>query len=83
LQRIVQVEISGSTAPRAHGQIAGQVRLGAGREGGHLFMPDTDPLNLALATDRIGQPVEAVANDTVDPLLHPLRLGFGLGAVPS
>ena len=48
-------------------------------------MPDRNPLDLALATKRIGQPVEAVAHNAIDPLysschkdLHEL-LGNGSG----
>ena len=31
-------------------------------------MADVDPFDLPLATDRIGDPVEAIANDAVDAL---------------
>ena len=44
------------------------MRLGARREGGDLLVPDMHPLDLALAADRVGQPVQAVADDAVDPL---------------
>jgi hypothetical protein len=43
------------------------MRLGAGREGGDLLMPYMHPLDLALAPQSIGQPVEAVSDDAVDP----------------
>ena len=44
------------------------MRLGTGREGRDLLVSDVDPLDLALSSQRIGQPVEAVADDAVDPL---------------
>jgi hypothetical protein len=42
------------------------MRLGAGREGGDLFMADVNPLDLALSSQRVGTPIEAVADDAVD-----------------
>lgn len=44
------------------------MHLGTRREGRDLHMPDMDPLDLALAPQRIGQPVQAVADDAVDTL---------------
>jgi hypothetical protein len=44
------------------------VCLGASREGGDLFVPHMHPLNLALAADGVGQTVQAVADDSIDPL---------------
>jgi hypothetical protein len=42
----------------------------------HLFVADVDPLDLALASQRIGRPVQAVADDAVDPLDPGRREGF-------
>ena len=53
------------------------MRLGAGREGGDLLVPDMDPLDLALPAERVGQPVQAVADDAVDPLDAGCGEGFG------
>ena len=44
------------------------MRLGSGGEGGNLLVPDMQPLDFALPADRIGQAVQAVANDAVDAL---------------
>ena len=44
------------------------MRLGTRREGRDLLVPDVDPLDLALAPQRVGQPIQAVADDAVDPL---------------
>ena len=43
------------------------MRLGAGGERCHLLMPDMNPFDLALAAQRVGQPVETVADDAVNP----------------
>src|SRR5262249_966249 len=55
------------TASRADGKLTRQMRLGAGRERGDLLMPNVDPLDHALATHCIGQTIEAVAYDAIDP----------------
>jgi hypothetical protein len=52
------------------------MRLGAGREGGDLFMADVNPLDLALSSQRVGQPIEAVADNAVDSLDAGRRKGF-------
>ena len=44
------------------------MRLGAGREGGDLLVADMNPLDLPLAADRVGQAVQAVADDAVNSL---------------
>jgi hypothetical protein len=67
-QAVDQVQVSWPAASGADRELSRQMRLGAGRKGGDLLVPDMDPFDLALASDRVGQPVEAVANDAVDPL---------------
>ena len=67
-QAIDQVEIAGPAAPGADRKLSGQVRLGAGRKSRDLLVPDMHPLDLALAADRIGQPIQAVADDAIYPL---------------
>src|SRR5712672_1991228 len=42
-----------------------------------LLVADVDTLDLALTPQRIGQPVEAVADDAVDPPGAGWRKGFG------
>jgi hypothetical protein len=44
------------------------MRLGARRERGNLLVPNMHPLDLALATDGVGQPVQAVPDNAVNPL---------------
>ena len=51
--------------------------LGTRREGGNLFVPDMHPLDLAVAANGVGNAVEAVADDAVDPLDTRRREGFG------
>jgi hypothetical protein len=65
-QSIDEVKIARTAASGADGQRAGELRLCAGRESRNLFMADMDPFDLALAPDRVGDAVEAIANDAID-----------------
>jgi len=38
-----------------------------------LFVPDMDPFDLAMATHRVGQPVQAIPDDPIDSLDSPQR----------
>jgi hypothetical protein len=65
---LIQVQITRSAAAGADRELAGQMRFGARRESRHLLVPDMHPFDLALAAERVGQPIEAVTDDTIDPL---------------
>src|ERR1700674_4512557 len=52
------------------------MRLGTGGKGRDLLVPHMNPLDLSLAADRIGQPVQAVADDAVYPLHAGCSEGF-------
>src|SRR5260370_41188638 len=43
----------------------------------HLFVADMHPLDLALSSQRIGQPIQTVADDAMDPLDAGRREGLG------
>src|SRR6202030_1218538 len=86
-QAIDEMEVAGSAATGANGEVSRQVRFGPRREGGHFLVPNMDPFDLALAPQRVGQPVQAVAHDTIDTLYagggENLRelVGYGSGHV--
>jgi hypothetical protein len=67
-EAVDEMQIAGSAAPRTDRELSGQVRLGAGGEGSGLLVSHMQPLDLALPADRVGEAVEAVADDTVDAL---------------
>jgi hypothetical protein len=67
-QSVDEVQVARSAAAGADGELAAQMRLGPGRERGDLLVPYMDPLDLALAADGVSEPVQAVADDAVDPL---------------
>jgi hypothetical protein len=67
-QTVDQVQIARPAAPRADGEFAREMRLRAGRERGDLLVPDVHPRDLALPADGVGQAIQAVPDDAVDPL---------------
>ncbi len=67
-QAVDQVQIARAAASRADRELAGQMRLGSGREGRNLLVPDMEPLDLALPADGVGQAVQAVTDNTVNAL---------------
>ena len=44
------------------------MRLGACGKGGHVFVPRVQPLDAAMAAQRVGEAVEAVADNALNPL---------------
>src|SRR6266404_4403099 len=75
-QAIDQVQIARAAAPGADGELPRQMRLGARRESGNFLVPDMHPLDLALPAKRVGQPIQTVADNTVDPPDTGCREGF-------
>src|SRR6516165_8721424 len=75
-QAIDQVQIARSAAPGADSEFAHQMRLGASRKTGNLLVPEMHPLDLALAPDRVGQPVQAIADNAENSLDTRCREGF-------
>ena len=67
-QAVDEMQIARPAAAGADGELTRQMRLGAGRERRDLLVPDMDPLDLALPANRVGQPVQAVADNAIDPL---------------
>src|ERR1700731_4535554 len=76
-QTVDEVQIAGPAAAGTNGEFTGQVRFGAGRESCNLLVPDVNPLDLALPPQRVGEAVEAIADNAIDPL--DARCSQGLG----
>ena len=89
-QAVDEVEVAGPAAAGADGELTRQMRLGTRREGRDLLVPDMDPFDLTLAAKRVGQPVQAVANNAINPLdtrcgenlRELIRNGFGHVCAP-
>ena len=67
-QTVDEVQVAGPATAGADGERAGEMSVGTGRERSDLLVAHMEPLDLALAADRVGQAVQAVADDAVDPL---------------
>jgi hypothetical protein len=67
-QTIDEVQIAGPTTAGTSGELTRQMRLGTSREGRDLLVADVDPLDLALSPKRVGETVEAIADNPIDPL---------------
>jgi hypothetical protein len=62
------MQVAGSAASGANGKVAREVRFGASGESGNFLMPHVNPFDFALMADGIGQTVQAIAHDAVNPL---------------
>jgi hypothetical protein len=67
VEPVDQVQVARATAAGADGETAGEVRLCARGEGGRLLVPHVDPAKLVLSPDGVGDPVERVSRDPIDP----------------
>ena len=66
-QAVDEIQAAGATTPGTHRKAAAEMRLGARREGRDLLVADVEPFDLALTADRVCQPVQAIADNAVDP----------------
>ena len=66
VQAVDEVHVAGPAAARTHDKRTGQVRLRPGSEGRDFLVADRHPLDGLLRAQRLGQPVEGVADDAVD-----------------
>ena len=71
VQPVDQVQVTRAAAAGADGQLAGELRLGSGRECRGLLVPDVDPVDAAVlgaagAPNGVDDRVEAVTDDPVD-----------------
>jgi hypothetical protein len=62
------VQVTWPAASGANCKLAGQVRFGTGGERGNLFMANVQPRDLGLPPERVSQTVQAVTDNTVNPL---------------
>src|SRR5262249_43627034 len=64
-QAIDEMQVARSAAAGADRELTREMGLATGGKRGDLLLPDVNPSDLALAAQRVGQPVEAVADDAV------------------
>jgi hypothetical protein len=63
-----KMQVAWAAASGAHGKGICQARFGTCRKCGNLFMADMQPLDLFLLANSVGQAVQAIPDDAVDPL---------------
>jgi hypothetical protein len=79
------VQVAGAARTGAYGKLSCQLGFGCGSEGSRFLVPDMDPVNAALLraarlADGVDDRVEAVPDDSVDPLdASSLELFYELG----
>src|SRR5262245_22332966 len=66
VEPVDEVQVARTAAARADGELAGEMRLGAGGEGRGLLVTHMNPVDALDATQRVGEPVERIAYDAVD-----------------
>jgi hypothetical protein len=62
------VHVPGTAAAGARAELAGEVRLGTGRERARFLVAHRHPGDVAPVVNCVGDAVERVADDAVDPL---------------
>ncbi|MDR6169968.1 hypothetical protein QE359_000997 [Curtobacterium sp. SORGH_AS776] len=67
VEAVDQVQVAGTAAARTHGEVPGQLGLGGGGERGRLLVADVLPPDRAVLAQRVGEAVEGVPGETVDP----------------
>src|SRR5216684_1753634 len=67
-QTIDQVQVARAATSGADRETACDMRVRAGGERGDFLVPDMQPLHAAMATQGIGEAIEAVAHDSIDTL---------------
>src|SRR5580704_19577374 len=67
-QAIDEVQIARSAAAGADREITREMRLRARCKGRDLLVPDMNPFDLSLATKRVCQTIEAIADKAIDAL---------------
>jgi hypothetical protein len=65
-QAIDEVQIAGPATASANGELAGQMRLRASREGGDFLVPDMDPFDFTLSSQGVSKAVKAIADNAID-----------------
>ena len=67
-QAVDEMQIAGAARPGANREFARDLRFARGGKGGDLFMPDVNPVDRLSLAQRVGEPVEAVADHAEDAL---------------
>src|SRR6266851_5902803 len=67
-QTVDEVQVARTATSGADRETTCDMRIRAGGERGDFLVPDMQPLHAAMAAQRIGEAIEAVAYDSIDAL---------------
>src|SRR5258708_7506897 len=67
VKAVDQVEIAWAATAGAHGQVSCEMRFRAGCKGGCFFMPYVHPLHIPPHANGVGNAVQRIAGNTIDP----------------
>ena len=68
VQTVDEVRLPGPVTARADRQVTRKTCLGARREGRDFLISDVNPFELGLSPQRVGQPVQTITNNAINPL---------------
>ncbi len=69
-QSVDEVQVAGTATSGTHGELTGQVGLRPGGERGSFLVPHVNPFDAFQPTQRVGEAVEGIPNDSIDSLYH-------------
>ena len=72
-QAVDEMQVARAARPSADRKLARDLRFARGGKGGDLFMPDVNPVDRLSLAQRVGEAIEAVADDAEDALDAGLR----------
>jgi hypothetical protein len=67
-QAVDEMQVAGPAAACADRELTGEMGFAGGGKRRDFLVPDMNPFDLALMAQRVGQPVETVADDAVNAL---------------
>ena len=66
-QAVDEVQVAPPATASANGEVTRKMRLGAGREGGDLLVPDVEPVDFTLSSQGVSKAVKAIADNAIVP----------------
>src|ERR1700687_47783 len=67
-ESVDEMKVAGTATPRADRELAGDVRIGARGKGRYFLVADVNPFDGFLSAYRLGDPIERIANYSIDSL---------------
>ncbi len=68
VQPVDQMQVPGTAAPGANRQVSREMRFRSSSKRCRLFVPDMNPLNPLISSKGVGDAIERIAGNTINPL---------------